>query len=210
MTPKKLPDIVGPALKVLFVGINPSLRSAELGHHFAGRGNRFWKLIHGSGLFPDPIDFEDDRRMLERGFGLTNIVDRPTVSISDLLPEDYAIGRARLSRKIRRLRPEWVAFVGVTVYRVFFGESGAVSPGPAHASVGSSRVFVLPNPSGRNAHFTFAKMLDAYAALRRTIDQAPRTVTTGQDALRTTSSAMLPSSKREIPVRPFVPITKRS
>lgn len=167
MKPKNLPDIVGPELKVLFVGINPSLRSAELGHHFAGRGNRFWKLIHGSGLFPEPIDFLDDRRMLERGFGLTNIVDRPTASIGDLSTEDYAIGKARLSRKIRRLRPEWVAFVGVTVYRVFFGETGPVSAGPAPATVGSSRVFVLPNPSGRNAHFTFAKMLEAYASLER-------------------------------------------
>src|SRR5262249_24406072 len=141
----RLPDIVRPGLKVLFVGINPSVRSAELGHHFAGRSNRFWKLIYGSGLFPEPIGYLEDRRMLERGFGLTNIVDRPTTSVSDLTPDDYALGRMRLRRKILRLRPECVAFVGVTVYRAFFRETGAIAAGPTAATIGASRIFILPN-----------------------------------------------------------------
>lgn len=150
---------------MLFVGINPSLRSAALGHHYAGRGNRFWKLLYESGLVPKPITYEEDRSLVDLGIGLTNIVDRPTRSCSDLSPADYEEGRKRLRSKIVRLRPLVTAFVGVVAYREFFAAKGKVACGPVEERIGASRVFVLPNPSGRNAHFPYPKMLEVYRAL---------------------------------------------
>jgi TDG/mug DNA glycosylase family protein len=149
----------------MFVGINPSIRSAELGHHYAGHGNRFWKLLFASGLIEEPLGFEDDGRMSELGFGLTNIVHRPTRSCSDLSRAEYARGRATLERKILARRPRIAAFVGVMVYREFFAESGGVACGLTERRIGRSRVFVLPNPSGRNAHFSFLEMVEHYRAL---------------------------------------------
>jgi double-stranded uracil-DNA glycosylase len=168
-----LPDIVRPRLSVLFVGINPGLRSAELGHHFAGRSNRFWKLLYRSGITPEPLGFADDRRMLDLGYGLTNIVDRATRSVSDLSREEFAAGRVRLARKIGRLRPRWVAFTGVTVYRVFFERSGPIEAGLAPARISGARVFILPNPSGRNAHYPYPRMLEAYRAFKRALERRP-------------------------------------
>jgi TDG/mug DNA glycosylase family protein len=154
---------------MLFVGINPSLRSAALGHHFAGHGNRFWKLLFESGLVAEPLGFEDDRRLAELGFGLTNIVARATRSCSELSPADYARGRSILRRKIMASEPRIAAFVGVMVYREFFRASTSVGCGLTDDLIGRSRVFVLPNPSGRNAHFSFAEMLEQYRALSRLV-----------------------------------------
>lgn len=153
-------------MRVLFVGINPGIRSALTGHHFAGFSNRFWKLLYESGLVPERITYEDDDRLPEWGFGVTNIVARATPGINTLRPDEYAAGRVRLRAKIRKYQPEIVALVGVTVYRAMFPEKkGPVTCGMQAGTLCGARVFVLPNPSGRNANFTYAEMLAAFRGL---------------------------------------------
>ncbi len=161
-----LRDRIRPDVRVLFVGINPGIRSALTGHHFAGFSNRFWKLLYESGLVPVRIGYEEDDRLPEWGFGITNIVPRATPGIDTLEKEEYVAGRARLRRKILRYRPEIVAAVGVTVFRAMFPERrGAVSLGLQPEQIGGSAVFVLPNPSGRNANYSYKEMLAAYCSL---------------------------------------------
>src|ERR1700730_14657061 len=169
--PKRLSDRVRPPVRVLFVGINPGIRSAAIGHHFAGYSNRFWTLLFRSGLLPEPIRAEDDRRLPEWGYGITNLIARPTPGIDALRPDEYAAGLRLLRRKVRRWRPRIVAFVGVTLFRAVFESRGnAGRAGAARRSAPSAdgrragapvalglqpellegaRVFVLPNPSGR-------------------------------------------------------------
>src|SRR5262245_33046695 len=113
-----LKDRVGPRVRVLFVGINPGIRSAAIGHHFAGYSNRFWKLMYDARLVPAPIGTEDDVRLPEWGFGITNLVPRPTPGIDTLAPDEFAMGARTLRRKVRRWRPAVVALVGVTLARV--------------------------------------------------------------------------------------------
>jgi TDG/mug DNA glycosylase family protein len=152
---------------VLFVGINPGVRSSLTGHHFAGFSNRFWKLLFESGLVPQQIGYADDRRLPEWGFGITNIVARPTPGIDSLQREEYAAGRVALARKVGRYRPAIVAMVGVTVFRAMFPQRrGAVALGMQAERLRGSRVFVLPNPSGRNANYSYAEMLAAYRRLK--------------------------------------------
>src|SRR5437588_8092717 len=121
-----LRDRVGARLRVLFVGINPGIRSDAIGHHFAGYSNRFWKLLHESQLVPEPILTEDDWRLPEWGFGITNLVARATPGIDTLRPDEYAAGIGRLARKVRRWKPQVVVFVGVSLYRAIFKPKGAV------------------------------------------------------------------------------------
>jgi double-stranded uracil-DNA glycosylase len=163
-----LRDRIKPGVRVLFVGINPGIRSSLTGHHFAGFSNRFWKLLHESKLVPEPITYEDDDRLCEWGYGVTNIVARPTPGIDTLNREEYVEGRAKLRVKVRRYKPAVVAMVGVTVFRAMFPErKGVVALGLQTERLGDSAVFVLPNPSGRNANFSYAEMLAAFKALRR-------------------------------------------
>jgi TDG/mug DNA glycosylase family protein len=153
----------------LFVGINPGIRSAEIGHHFAGFSNRFWRLLFESGLVPEPLGTEDDRRLPEWGYGITNLVPRATSGIEALTAEDYDKGRGALARKVRRWKPAIVALVGVTVFRqIFKPPSGArVACGRQPRRFEGAEVFVLPNPSGRNANFSYRQMRAAYRALAR-------------------------------------------
>jgi double-stranded uracil-DNA glycosylase len=163
-----LRDRIRPGVRVLFVGINPGVRSALTGHHFAGFSNRFWKLLYESRLVPEPITFEDDDRLCDWDYGITNIVARPTPGIDTLNREEYVEGRAKLRVKVRRYKPEVVAMVGVTVFRAMFPErKGAVALGLQPERLGDTAVFVLPNPSGRNANFSYAEMLAAFKALKR-------------------------------------------
>ena len=153
---------------MLFVGINPGVRSALTGHHFAGYSNRFWKLLHESRLVPEPMTYEHDRRLPEWGFGITNLVPRPTPGIDTLRPAEYVAGAVALRRKIRRVKPEVVAFVGVTLFRsVFSRRAGIRSLGLQPERFEGARVFVLPNPSGRNANFSYQEMRAAFKQLRR-------------------------------------------
>src|SRR3954451_4410132 len=115
-----LRDRIRPPVRVLLVGINPGIRSAQVGHHFAGPSNRFWKLLYESRLVPEPIGFADDDRLPEWGFGITNLIPRPTPGIDTLRADEYLAGARTLRRKIRRLKPEVVAFIGVTLFRSVF------------------------------------------------------------------------------------------
>ena len=175
---KRLPDRVRPPVRVLFVGINPGVRSAETGHHFAGPSNRFWKLLYASGVVPEPITHEGDVRLPEWGVGITNLIARPSPGIDDLKPAEYLEGWQILERKIDRFRPDIVAFVGVTMYRALWKVIGhveppVIAPGFQKATVHGARLFVLPNPSGRNAHFSWDDMLASFRALARAIKRLP-------------------------------------
>ena len=155
-------------MRVLLVGINPGVRSALTGHHFAGYSNRFWKLLYDARLVPEPISHEDDDRLPEWGFGITNIVPRPTPGIGSLKAAEFVAGRSRLRAKIRRHRPKVVALVGVTVFRALFpGRKGRVAFGVQPERIEGAAVFVLPNPSGRNANYSYAEMLAAFRGLAR-------------------------------------------
>jgi TDG/mug DNA glycosylase family protein len=164
-----LRDRIRLPVRALFVGINPGIRSSATGHHFAGVSNRFWKLLHESKLVPEPIGYLDDRRLPEWGFGITNLIPRPTPGIDTLRREEYVAGELALRRKIRRVQPAVVVFVGVTLFRAVFrrrpGE--AISLGLQPELLEGARVFVLPNPSGRNANFSYQEMLMAFTRLRR-------------------------------------------
>jgi TDG/mug DNA glycosylase family protein len=163
-----LRDRVRLPMRVLFVGINPGMRSAQIGHHFAGYSNRFWKLLYESRLVPEPIGTEDDARLCEWGFGLTNLIPRATPGIDALRPAEYVEGERTLRRKVRRWKPEVVAFVGVTLFRIVFRQrsSESIGLGLQTDPFEGARVFVLPNPSGRNANFSYPEMLAAYRGLR--------------------------------------------
>jgi double-stranded uracil-DNA glycosylase len=164
-----LRDRIAPGVRVLFVGINPGIRTAITGHHFAGYSNRFWKLLYDSRLVAEPLRSKDDERLPEWGFGITNLIARPTPGIDTLKPDDYAAGARTLRKKIRKWKPEVVAFVGVTLFRVVFNRRPAelVRVGLQEDSLEGAHVFVLPNPSGRNANFSYAEMLAAFRRLRR-------------------------------------------
>lgn len=167
----RLGDRVALPIHVLFVGINPGVRSALTGHHFAGYSNRFWKLLHESGLVPERLRPEDDVRLPEWGYGITNLVPRPTAGIDTLRADEYAAGLRTLRRKVRRWQPRIVAFVGVTLFRFVFGRRDALPLGPQPEAFEKARTFVLPNPSGRNANYSYAEMLRAFIALRQTLGQ---------------------------------------
>jgi double-stranded uracil-DNA glycosylase len=164
-----LRDRVKPGVRVLFVGINPGQRSEAIGHHFAGFSNRFWPLLYDSKLVTERISAEDDDRLPEWGLGITNLIARMTPGIDTLRREEYVAGARVLRRKIRRFKPPVVALVGVSIYRSLFdvGSGTHVSLGLQTEKLEGARVFVLPNPSGRNANFSYGEMLAAFRALRR-------------------------------------------
>ena len=164
-----LRDRLKPGVRVLFVGINPGQRSEAIGHHFAGYSNRFWPLLYDSKLVPERIRAEDDDRLLEWGLGITNLVPRMTPGIDALRPHEYVDGAHALRRKIRRFKPPIVALVGVTLFRSLFNRrsSERVLLGMQSEELEGARVFVLPNPSGRNANFSYEEMLTSFRALRR-------------------------------------------
>jgi TDG/mug DNA glycosylase family protein len=170
----RLRDRIRPGVRVLFVGINPGVRSALSGHHFAGPSNRFWKLLYESRLVDERIGYQDDDRLAEWGYGITNLVPRASPGIDDLRPAEYVEGWRALERKIRRYKPVVVALVGVTLYRAIVPLVGGnrvgkprIRPGVQPVTIHGARVFVLPNPSGRNANFSYAEMLAAFRGLKR-------------------------------------------
>jgi TDG/mug DNA glycosylase family protein len=175
---RMLRDRVRPGVQVLFVGINPGVRSAAIGHHFAGFSNRFWKLLFESGLVPVRLRAEDDARLPEWGFGITNLIPRMTPGIDTLEPHEYITGMRTLRRKVRRWKPKVVAFVGVSLYRRIFARKGPVALGSQEEIFEGARVFVLPNPSGRNANFSYGEMLAAFRTLAAFCDRGHRGKTT--------------------------------
>jgi TDG/mug DNA glycosylase family protein len=175
----RLRDRVGRRPRVLFVGINPGVRSAITGHHFAGYSNRFWKLLYESGLVAERLRPENDERLPEFGFGLTNLIARPTPGIGTLRRDEFVEGLRVLRRKVRRWRPEVVAFVGVTLFRAIFAIPGSrrVPLGLQQERFENARVFVLPNPSGRNANYTYDEMRAAFRGLTTLLRRRRRSVT---------------------------------
>ncbi|MEW2292436.1 G/U mismatch-specific DNA glycosylase [Streptomyces sp. NPDC006743] len=160
-----VPDVVADGLSVLFCGINPGLTTAVTGHHFARPGNRFWPVLHRSGFTPRLLEPAEQDELLSYGLGITNVVARPTARADELTAEEYREGGRLLALKVARLRPRWLAVVGVTAYRAAFGERRA-QVGPQERTIGSARVWVLPNPSGLNAHWTAETMAVEFARLR--------------------------------------------
>lgn len=172
---RRLRDYIRTGPLVLFVGINPGVRSAAVGHHFAGYSNRFWKLLHESGLVPKRLSYEQDVSLPEWGYGITNLVARASAGIDDLKPYEYGRGRAALLAKIRRYRPKVVALVGVTLFRALFPDRVGE---PVRFGLQAERLcgvplFVLPNPSGRNANYPYQEMLKAFRALRAFLENPP-------------------------------------
>ena len=167
---------------MLFVGINPGVRSAVTGHHFAGYSNRFWKLLYDSRLVSEPITFADDDRLPEWGYGVTNIVPRPSPGMNELRRDEYEAGARVLIAKIQKFRPDIVAVVGVTVYRALLLSLGDKQATKRRVEFGfqepplpfPARLFVLPNPSGRNANYSYDEMLAAYRDLRQAIARDQR------------------------------------
>lgn len=165
MSPHLLPDLIQPGLQILFVGINPGLRSAQTGHHFAGYSNRFWKLLYDSALVTEPLTYQDDWRLPEWKLGLTNIIGRCSAGIDVLDSGEYRRGLARLEGKITRYHPHILAFLGVTIFRRIFPFAGSAELGTTRERIADVPVFLLPNPSGRNAHYSYDRMLAAFRAL---------------------------------------------
>lgn len=169
-----LPDYIRADVRVLFVGINPGLRSALLGHHFAGYSNRFWKLLYGAGLVPEPVTYLDDWRLPSWGLGLTNVVARPTAGIHQLTRRDYEAGRTLLLAKIERYRPPAVALLGITLHSILFPDRqrhAKPKVGLQKERLLNAAVFLLPNPSGRNAHYSLQAMVEAFGTVRKFIQR---------------------------------------
>jgi double-stranded uracil-DNA glycosylase len=168
---KRLRDVSRPLPRLLLVGINPSLYSASVGHHFASPGNPFWRLLHAAELTPEPLTAAQDAELARFDIALTNLCPRPTRSAAELGREEIEAGRRTLARKIARLRPRVVAFVGVSLYQAFFKLPKSGGPGAKPETIAGAAVFVVPNPSGLNASFPgFKHKLVWYVKLREFVD----------------------------------------
>lgn len=161
-------DVVGPGIDVLFCGINPSLYSGATGHHFARPGNRFWPALHRSGFTPRQLRPDEQGLLPSYGLGVTNLVDRATARAAELDDDELRAGAVRLAELVRRFSPRVVAVVGVTAYRVAFRRPRA-TVGPQPERLEGARLWVLPNPSGLNAHWTVAGLAAQFARLRAAV-----------------------------------------
>jgi len=172
-----LADVAAPGLRVLFSGINPGLYSAWSGHHFARPGNRFWPALHRSGFTPRQLRPDEQQELLTLGLGITNVVARASARADELSPAEVLAGGEALRAKVRRLQPRWLGVLGVTVYRRAFATPRAVvgpqEPRPdlpLDLRLGETRVWVLPNPSGLNAHWSAAALAEELSRLREAAD----------------------------------------
>ena len=163
-----VPDVVAEDLRVLFCGINPGLYTAWAGHHFARPGNRFWPALHVSGFTPRLLRPAEEQELLALGLGVTNVVARATATAAELSRDELREGGRRLVTLGERWRPAYVAILGVTAYRAAFGEPRAVL-GPQDRTLGPARVWVLPNPSGLNAHHQPADLARRFGELREKV-----------------------------------------
>ncbi len=165
-------DVLGPSLDVLFCGINPGLYSAATGHHFARPGNRFWPALHRSGLTPRLLSPAEQHLLPSYGLGITNVVARATAQAAELSAEEFREGGLRLARLVAEVRPRVLAVAGVTAYRTAFGRPKA-AVGPQEEPVGGAAVWVLPNPSGLNAHWTLDRIAGEMRRLRESLGRPP-------------------------------------
>ena len=162
---KRLPDLIAPGLAVLFCGINPGLYSAAVGHHFARPGNRFWPTLFAAGFTPRVLGGFEDRELLAFGAGLTNIVGRASSAAAELSADELRAGAEVLRRKAARYRPRFLAIVGLGAYRIAFGRPKAVG-GRQSETIGTTAIWLLPNPSGLNAHYLPAELALRFGELR--------------------------------------------
>lgn len=167
---KRVPDLIAPGLKVLFVGINPGLYSAAVRHHFARPGNRFWPALHQAGFTPRQLSPFEEAELLSWGYGITNLVNHGTATADELSADDYAAGAKALRRKVLRYRPRHVAFLGVGAFRQAFHRPRATL-GLQPQTIGDSRLWVLPNPSGLNANYQLPRLVELFGQLKRASDQ---------------------------------------
>jgi TDG/mug DNA glycosylase family protein len=165
-TGRTIPDVIAPNLDVLFAGINPGLWSAATGHHFARPGNRFWPALYRGGFTPRQLRPDEQETLLGYRLGITNLVSRGSARADELTADELVAGGRRLAAKVRRFRPAWLAVLGVTAYRLAYGRRDA-RVGPQEERVGGTRLWVLPNPSGLNAHFQLDDLAAEFARLRR-------------------------------------------
>jgi TDG/mug DNA glycosylase family protein len=173
-----MPDLIAPRLKVLFSGINPSVYSAVVGYHFARPGNRFWPTLYASGITDRLLAPHEQHELLALGYGITNVVDRATVSADVLTAEELAEGGRHLEAKVRRYRPQVLAVLGIGAWRTAFGHPKA-SLGPQPETLAGARVWVLPNPSGLNAHYVWKHWHDCSVSCEwrlRTLSKSPRLI----------------------------------
>jgi TDG/mug DNA glycosylase family protein len=166
-------DVIAAGLDVLFCGINPSLYSAAVGHHFARPGNRFWKTLHGSGFTDRLLSPFEDETLLRHGLGCTNLVARATARADELSPAELRAGAERTREVVLASGPAWLAVLGVGAYRAAFGHAAA-RPGPQPERIGTTRVWLLPNPSGLNAHHQLPDLVERFGQLRTTLVARPR------------------------------------
>lgn len=164
-----IPDVIAPGLRVLFCGINPGLWSGAVGRHFARPGNRFWPALYASGFTPELFTPDRQDELLALGLGISNVVDRTTARADELTADEYREGARVLTKKAARYRPAWIAIVGITAYRTAFGHPAA-QIGPQEARIADSRVWVLPNPSGLNAHWSAAALAEEFARFRAAVE----------------------------------------
>ncbi|MGQ7933800.1 G/U mismatch-specific DNA glycosylase [Paraburkholderia sp. D1E] len=168
---QSLPDILEPSLSVVFCGINPGVLAASTGHHFAGRGNRFWRAVHLAGFTPEHISPEDDRALLQYGCGLTTVVSRPTARADELSQSEFKAAAVEFERKIERYAPQCVAFLGKMALCAMSGKRD-IDWGLQPTAFGGARAWVLPNPSGLNRGFSLDALVTAYRELRLAVTPA--------------------------------------
>lgn len=160
-----LPDILQPGLKVLFCGINPGVCAAAAGHHFLGRGNRFWRVMHAAGFTPKQLDPLHDRELLRYGCGLTTAVARPSARADQISQQEFSRAARSLREKVERAAPEHLAFLGKAAYAALSARKD-IDWGDQRTTWGGASVCVLPNPSGLNRGFSLDQLVFAYRELR--------------------------------------------
>jgi double-stranded uracil-DNA glycosylase len=168
-TDKRVPDIIGPGLRVLFCGINPGLYSAAIGHHFGRPGNRFWPVLYLARFTDRQLSPYEDAELLHYGCGITNVVDRASATAAELSAAEFAEGGPRLVAKVEQVRPQVLAVLGVGAYRSAFRQPTAVM-GRQETRVGGAVTWVLPNPSGLNAHYSIEDLAQLFRELYLALD----------------------------------------
>lgn len=169
---EEVSDIIAPCLKILFIGFNPGARSAITGHHFAGHSNRFWKLLHAAGLTSRQLKPEEDGTLLTLGFGITNIVARPTRAAAEITKDEYHQGQLILKEKLTRYRPCIACYAGIGVYKEFTGQKDVACGQQPHSAVPGIIDFVVSSPSGLN-RAPFSEQLEYYRQLKELADSLP-------------------------------------
>jgi TDG/mug DNA glycosylase family protein len=170
---KTVRDVIAPGLRALFCGINPGLYSGATGHHFDRPGNRFWPTLQQAGFTPRLLQPSEERELLTYGYGITNLVQRATATADELMAVELVAGRRRLAAKVKPYQPRAVAVLGIGAYRTAFAQKSATL-GRQPERLAGATIWVLPNPSGLNAHYQLADLAEQFRALRETVERGER------------------------------------